>query len=130
MEKVIPPGLNYADIKPEAIENQIRIIKYTPIATIQQAAPNDVIRFHLQGNGFYDPYSAYIRVVVDFGEIVDPGNAGGGANVCPLSGKFLDRSAHSLFSRLVIRSQGTELERIEHYDVMCAMINDMVYSQE
>lgn len=46
------------------------------------------------------------------------------------SGKFLDRSAHSLFSRLVIRSQGTELERIEQYDVMAAMINDMIYSQE
>lgn len=47
-----------------------------------------------------------------------------------ISGKFLDRSAHSIFSRLVIRSQGTELERIEHYDVVAAMINDMVYSQE
>ena len=28
MEKIIPPGINYADIKPEAIENQIRIIKF------------------------------------------------------------------------------------------------------
>jgi len=28
-------------------------------------------------------------------------------------GKFLDRSAHSFINRLVIRSQGTELERIE-----------------
>lgn len=46
------------------------------------------------------------------------------------SGKFLDRSAHSLFTRLVIRSQGTELERIEHYDVLAAMINDMTYSHE
>lgn len=62
MEKVIPPGLNYADIKPEAIENQIRIVKFTPIATITQAQPNDIVRFHLQGNGFYDPYSAYIRI--------------------------------------------------------------------
>lgn len=45
-------------------------------------------------------------------------------------GVFLDRSAHSLINRLVIRSQGTELERIEQYDVMAAMVNDMVYSQE
>lgn len=103
MEKVIPPGLNYADIKPEAIENQIRIIKYTPIATVTDAKPNDVIRFHLQGNGFFDPYSAYVRVEVDFGELPNPP-----ANLAPLggyyTGKFLDRSAHSLFSRLVIRS--------------------------
>lgn len=45
MKKIIPPGLNYADIKPEAIENQIRVVKFTPIATIQNARPNDVIRF-------------------------------------------------------------------------------------
>ena len=125
MEKIIPPGLNYADIKPEAIENQIRIIKYTPISTIQQAQPNDVIRFHLQGNGFYDPYSAYLRVEVDFGDLGAYADNNGA-----FSGKFLDRSAHSLFNRLVIRSQGTELERIEDYDVVSAMINDMIYSSE
>lgn len=62
MQKVIPPGLNYGDIKPEAIENQIRIVKFTPIATIQSAQANDIVRFHIQGNGFYDPYSAYIRI--------------------------------------------------------------------
>ena len=124
MEKVIPPGLNYADIKPEAIENQIRIIKYTPISTIQQAQPNDVIRFHLQGNGFFDPYSAYLRVQIDMGEIADP------TADTAFAGKFLDRSAHSIFNRLVIRSQGTELERIENYDVVAAMINDMLYSHE
>ena len=47
MQKVIPPGLNYGDIKPEAIENQIRIVKFTPIATITQAQANDIVRFHL-----------------------------------------------------------------------------------
>ena len=44
--------------------------------------------------------------------------------------RFLDRSAHSFFQRIVIRSQGVEIERLENYDVMCAMINDMVYSPE
>lgn len=104
MEKVIPPGLNYADIKPEAIENQIRIIKYTPIATIQNANPNDVIRFHLQGNGFFDPYSAYVRVEVDFGADVTSNAPLAGGGILDFRGKFLDRSAHSLFSRLVVRS--------------------------
>lgn len=47
-----------------------------------------------------------------------------------ISGAFLDRSAHSLINRLVIKSQGTELERIEHYDVLAAMINDMVYNND
>jgi len=132
---VIPPGLNYGDIKPEAIENQIRIVKFTPIATIQSAQANDIVRFHLQGNGFYDPYSSYIRIAINvtlpprplFGAAAGNRPSTGGLNMC---GKFLDRSAHSLFSRLVIRSQGTELERIEQYDVMAAIVNDLIYSQE
>lgn len=31
---------------------------------------------------------------------------------------------------MVIRSQGVELERIDNYDVVAAMINDMIYSPE
>ena len=51
----------------------------------------------------------------------------------PLPGaefKMLDRSAHSFINRLVIRSQGTEVERIEQYDVVAAMLNDLIYSNE
>lgn len=72
MEKVIPPGLNYADIKPEAIENQIRMIKFLPISNVQNQGPNDVVRFNLQGNGFFDPYSAYLKIRVRTDTIVDP----------------------------------------------------------
>ena len=111
MQKVIPPGLNYGDIKPEAIENQIRIVKFTPIATIQSAQANDIVRFHIQGNGFYDPYSAYIRIRLTVDDLPDPNikDAGGAMEADSeeewrFAGKFLDRSAHSLFSRLVIRS--------------------------
>ena len=45
-------------------------------------------------------------------------------------GKYLDRSAHSFIHRFVARSQGEELERIEEYDVLAGMINDMLYSRE
>ena len=31
----------------------------------------------------------------------------------PLVGYFLDRSGHSAFNRMLIKSQGNELERIE-----------------
>jgi hypothetical protein len=44
--------------------------------------------------------------------------------------RWLDRSAHSFITRMIIRSQGVELERIENYDVIAAMINDMIYSPE
>jgi len=117
MEKAIPPGLNYADIKPEAIENQVRIVKFTPQATIVEAKANDVIRFFIQGNGFFDPYSAYIRIKVkpsaDFLVANDTMFASAAGRYGAFACRLLDRSAHSLFSRLVIRSQGTELERIE-----------------
>jgi len=31
---------------------------------------------------------------------------------------------------MIIRSQGVEIERIENYDVIAAMINDVIYSAE
>lgn len=43
---------------------------------------------------------------------------------------MLDRSAHSLISQMTIKSQSTELERIDEYDVIAAMINDTIYSNE
>ena len=82
------------------------MIKFLPISNVQNQGPNDVVRFNLQGNGFFDPYSAYIKIRVQTDEIVEPTLNG-------MAGMFLDRSAHSLINRLVIRSQGTELERIE-----------------
>ncbi len=45
-------------------------------------------------------------------------------------GKVLDRSAHSLINRFVLNSSGTEIERIENYDVIASQINDILYSSE
>jgi hypothetical protein len=128
MEKVIPRGINYSDIKPEAVENMVRVVRFTPTATVNSATANDIIRFQLMGNGFYDPYSAYIKIEVT--STLTTLNSSSNAANTNFVGRFLDRSAHSLISRLVVKSQGTELERIEQFDVMCAMINDMLYSQE
>lgn len=111
VEKVIPPSLNYSDLKPEIIENEVRLIRFVPTATINNARPNDVIKFMLQGNGFFDPYSAYLKFTVECNDLADD------------EARFVDRSAHSFINRLVIRSQGVELERIEQYDVIAAQIN-------
>lgn len=107
MDKVIPRAINYSDIKPEAIENMVRVVKFTPTATVNSAKANDIVRFMLLGNGFYDPYSAYIKIEVttDYASMT-PSDG----NYC---GRFLDRSAHSIINRLVVKSQGTEIERIE-----------------
>lgn len=62
---VIPNSINYSDVKPEQIENTVKLIRFTPTANVQQAGPNDVIKFMLQGNGFLDPFSTYIDIEVD-----------------------------------------------------------------
>ncbi len=45
MEKVIPRSINYSDIKPEAIENMVKLVRFTPTSTINDAKANDIIRF-------------------------------------------------------------------------------------
>jgi hypothetical protein len=118
-ERVIPQSLNYADLKPEAIESEIRLVRYTPTQTLNNSGAGDLVKFYLTGNGFYDPFSAYIRLTVST-PVIDQA----------AEFKTLDRSAHSFINRLVIRSQGVEIERIEQYDVIAAMINDVIYSHE
>jgi starvation-inducible outer membrane lipoprotein len=76
-----------------------------------------MVKFLLSGNGFLDPYSTYLQFTVE-------------TTLAANEVKTLDRSAHSFIQRMVIRSQGVELERIENYDVVAAMINDMIYSPE
>ena len=117
-DTVIPNSLNYADIKPQAIENKIMLCRYQPTATVTGARGGDMIKFLMSGNGFLDPYSTYFQFTVEATDL--------GKNEV----RFLDRSAHSFFQRIVIRSQGVEIERIENYDVVAAMINDMLYSPE
>lgn len=64
MEKVIPQGLNYADIKPELIENRVKLVQFRPHSSATNASPGQTIRFDIKSNGFYDPYSAYFKFVV------------------------------------------------------------------
>lgn len=125
MEQVVPGSIVYSDLKPEAITNDVKLIKYYPTSNVNGYQPNDIVRFELKGNGFFDPYSSYIYFEV---EIPEPTAISGNAN--QISGQFLDRSAHSLIQRFVARSEGTELERLENYDVLAAMINDMIYTND
>jgi hypothetical protein len=64
MEKVIPAGLNYADLKPELIENRVKLIQFRPHSSATNASPGQTIRFDIKSNGFFDPYSAYFKFQV------------------------------------------------------------------
>lgn len=93
--RVILPSINYADIAPEVIDNEVKLVRFTPTQTINNAQPNDIIKFIMQGNGFYDPFSAYIRMTVS----VDPNTL---VNTDEI--RYVDRSAHSFFNRFLVRS--------------------------
>ena len=127
-DTVVPNSLNYTDIKPQAIENKIQLCRYQPTAMVTGAKGGDMIKFLLSGNGCLDPYSTYFQFIVQVDDLVLTRNADNTKDIGEV--RWLDRSAHSFFQRIVIRSQGVELERIEHYDVIAAMINDMLYSPE
>jgi len=91
-DRVIPNSLNYTDIKPESVESEIKLVKFTPTSTVTGARGGDMVKFLLTGNGFFDPYSSYFKFDV---EVTD--TAAGEM-------RFLDRSAHSFIQRIIIRS--------------------------
>lgn len=82
--------------------------------------PDSYVKFQIFENGFWDPKTAYLHIEVQ------PNNYN------PLNGLSnsttiwqLDNSAQSLFSQLIIRHNGTEIERILEYDSLAAMLYDM-----
>jgi hypothetical protein len=85
----------------------------------------DYYTYSSTGSGGVGGYSA-----VSLGILPDEGETHVSVPLPGAEFKMLDRSAHSFINRLVIRSQGTEIERIEQYDVVAAMLNDLIYSNE
>lgn len=72
MEKVIPQQINYADLKPESIEHTVKLVRFTPTASVNQLQPNDTVKFMLQNQGFLDPYSTYIKFTVEVDDLPVP----------------------------------------------------------
>jgi hypothetical protein len=110
--------MNYGSIKPQSVESQLRLAKFPPQSTVANHPHTSSIRFMLNDNGFWDPYSAYIRIKVS------PTNLGLGEIM------RLDHSAHSLIQTMIIRVAGQEIERIDNYALMASIFNDMSYSTE
>ena len=55
-------------MKPVGFPSHVRMEKYTPVAFntgTSGVSSNDVVRFNISTNGFWDPYSAYIKIEVD-----------------------------------------------------------------
>ena len=77
------------------------------------AQPNQYIRFDFKTDGFWDPSSVYIYAEVDC--------SGMPANTI----YQLDNSAQSLIGQYISRVNGVELERVQEYDTIAAILYDL-----
>lgn len=115
----LPKHINYSNVKPMGMPSEIIHAKFYPQTTFQSINSNDIVRFQVNvPDGFWDPYSAYVYIEVDCSDM-------------PASSTLqLDGSAQSFFNELVITCKGKELERIQEYDVLASILNDMAYMPE
>jgi len=114
----LPKQIKYSDIKPIGVPTDVRYMKFTPQTSFGVINNSDQIRFQINSPGFWDPYSAYLSIEVDFAGC-DPGVF-----------YQLDGSGHSLINELVLSCGGNEIERIQEYDTLGSVLADMSYSPE
>lgn len=103
----------YNSVKPVGYPSTIKQGRFLPQSFFGSVNSNDIVRFIINGPGFWDPYSAYINIEIDV--------AGMDANTV----QQLDGSAHSFINELIIYNAGTEIERISEYDVIADILHDM-----
>ena len=77
------------------------------------AQPNQYIRFNFNTDGLWDPLSLYLYVEID-------------CTGMPADTIYqFDNSAQSLFAQYISRVKGVELERVQEYDSLAAMLYDL-----
>ena len=114
----LPKHLSYSNVKPVGVPSKVKIAKFIPQSAYGNISATDTIRFQINSPGFWDPYSAYFNIEVEITDNTDPGFM------------QIDHSAHSLISELIIYSKGAEIERIQEYDSLAAVLGDIHLSPE
>lgn len=111
------PIFNYNNRKDAVAEGTIQSqIRFQPqgwASSGSTASPNQYIRFLFNQQGFWDPKTAYMYIEVDLSQM--PTN-------CVYQ---LDNSAQGLISQFIARVNGSEIERIQEYDSLAALIYDV-----
>lgn len=125
-ESTKPPAvLDYGKTKPLGYRAIQKLTRFFPLT----ALPNtDMVRFIINSTGFWDPYSSYLRFTVRVTDpTTDPPYTTGtdAGNMIQL-----DHSASSLIQAMSFIQNGVEIERIDRYEVLASMLNDMFYSSE
>lgn len=138
----LPQSLNYQLPQGVGMPHKLKLARWFPFGnTVGPSSSNDIIRFHVKTNDFWDPYSAYLRLEVEipidtltdspnaFNHFVAAANDDANMNNMHKKVVQLDGCGQSLIQSMIITEQGNELERIMHYDVIANMIKDMSYGR-
>ena len=124
-ENTTPPiVLDYSRAKPLGYRAIQKLTRFFPLT----ALPNtDIVRFVINSNGYWDPYSSYLRFTVQIKnqDTTTPLTKNGNKNRIQL-----DNSASSLIQTMSFVQNGVEIERIDRYEVLASILHDMFYSQE
>lgn len=118
------PSVDYQNITPPSYEHRLIHGEWNPVGTYnQQIGSGDVVRFNPSSDDWWDPYSAYIEIMVDCEsntKLADDATT-------PIYNKVLqlDGCAYSLFRQLVIQYKSDELERIQSFDVLMNALKDV-----
>jgi len=120
-------NLVYNSAKPLGYPSELHITRFDTGGNLFYTA-GDFIRIKCKTKGFWDPYSTYINIEVDFsGEpLINAGNGTFGAG-CTYQ---IDHSASSFIQRMRVLQGNVEIERIEEYDTLVAALNDFNYNEE
>ena len=124
MARMNPSGTRYGDLLPLGFRARAQVRHFQPNnGTTFSYGTSNQIRIPLQSSGFLDTKHSYIKLTVQAGTIPGSQLSAGGQSSSP--GQMLDSSVHSLITRMRIEgSDGQELERIDGYNVLAAMLKD------
>lgn len=117
-------ALNYSNIAPTSILNRKKMAQWNPQGTYNNnIGSGDIVRFNIQTEDFWDPYSAYLEITIDVSG--NPNIADDGTYTYKIL--QVDSSVSSIFNQEIITVKGEEVERIMHYDTLAAILNDLNY---
>ena len=119
-----PLVLDYSKAKPLGYHATQKLTRFFPISSLPSS---DIVRFIINSQGYWDPYSSYLRITV---AVKTPDPIPSVYNSDALGACQLDSSASSLIQTLSFIQGGVEIERIDRYDVLTSILADMFYSKE
>lgn len=121
-------AISYSDLPETVVPGRTKITQINPNGNFNGAiSAGQTVTFQLGGmDGFLDPYDTYVKISISFANNTNLANDSSYINKIVQ----LDGSASSLFSQLLLLHGNDELERIQEYDSISNVLNDMDFSHD